>query len=83
MPHYPPPADGGRAATITRYDRPATLFYLDPPYWGCEKDYGPVFGAEDFTVLAEKLRRIQGRFLLSINDRPEVREIEARFLGGP
>jgi DNA adenine methylase len=25
---------------ITRYDRPGTLFYLDPPYYGCEKDYG-------------------------------------------
>jgi DNA adenine methylase len=25
---------------ITRYDRPETLFYLDPPYWGCEGDYG-------------------------------------------
>ncbi|NJR20670.1 MAG: DNA adenine methylase [Hyphomonadaceae bacterium] len=27
-------------AFIPRYDRIATLFYLDPPYWGCEGDYG-------------------------------------------
>ena len=25
---------------IPRYDGPDTLFYLDPPYWGCEDDYG-------------------------------------------
>jgi DNA adenine methylase len=25
---------------IERYDTPATPFYLDPPYWGCETDYG-------------------------------------------
>lgn len=30
---------------IARYDRPETLFYLDPPYWGNEADYGAgVFG---------------------------------------
>eukprot|EP01035_Chromulina_nebulosa_P048174 gene48174-65352_t len=25
---------------LARYDRPGTLFYLDPPYWGCTDDYG-------------------------------------------
>ncbi len=25
---------------IERYDRPDALFYMDPPYYGCEKDYG-------------------------------------------
>lgn len=25
---------------IRRYDRPGMLFYLDPPYWNCEDDYG-------------------------------------------
>ncbi len=34
---------------IRRYDRPDALFYLDPPYWQCEDDYGPgVFGRGDF-----------------------------------
>ncbi|WP_019833751.1 DNA adenine methylase [Sphingomonas sp. PR090111-T3T-6A] len=65
---------------IRRYDRAGTLFYLDPPYWGCERDYGQdVFGPGDFGELAELLGRIKGRFVLSINDRPEVREIFGRF----
>ena len=37
------------------------LFYLDPPYWGCESDYGPgIFGREDFEWLAQILGSIQG-----------------------
>jgi DNA adenine methylase len=65
---------------ILRYDREGTLFYLDPPYWGCERDYGEgMFGREDFAAMAEVLRGIRGRFVLSINDRPEVRELFAGF----
>ncbi|WP_102226883.1 DNA adenine methylase [Acidimangrovimonas sediminis] len=65
---------------ITRYDGPGTLFYLDPPYWGCETDYGKaMFGREDFTRMAAQLAGIRGQFLLSINDVPEVREIFGRF----
>ena len=63
---------------IQRYDRPATLFYLDPPYWGHEAYYGrELFGRDEFTRLAELLRGLQGRFILSINDVPEVRELFA------
>lgn len=65
---------------IARYDRPDTLFYLDPPYWGCEKDYGPgVFGRGDFERLAQQLEGMKGRFLLSLNDTPGVREVFGRF----
>lgn len=65
---------------IRRFDRPATLFYLDPPYWGCEDDYGKgLFGRADFARLADALRAIEGRFLLSLNDRPEVRAIFSGF----
>ena len=45
---------------IKRYGRPGTLFYLDPPYWGCEDDYGKaVFSREDFDTLAGLLRGIR------------------------
>lgn len=65
---------------ITRYDRPDTLFYLDPPYFRCERLYGEgIFAREDFARLAELLAGIQGRFLMSINDVPEIRELFGRF----
>ena len=55
-------------------------FYLDPPYWGCEDDCGKaMFARADFTRLAELLRGIKGRFILSLNDLPEVRETFAGF----
>lgn len=68
------------AEFITRYDRPDALFYLDPPYWNNESDYGQgVFGKRDFTAMAKQLAGLKGRFVLSINDVPEIRSIFARF----
>lgn len=64
---------------IRRYDGPETLFYLDPPYWDGERDYGDAFGREDFGRLAEQLGGIEGRFILSINDTPGARETFGRF----
>ncbi len=61
---------------IDRYDRPGMLFYCDPPYWGSEEDYGPgTFAVGEFVELVDRLRRLKGTFLLSINDRPEVRAV--------
>lgn len=65
---------------ITRYDRPGMLFYLDPPYYGSEGDYGAgVFPRTEFERMAEQLAGIRGAFLLSINDTPEVRRIFGAF----
>lgn len=65
---------------IRRYDDHDALFYLDPPYWGCEGDYGQgVFCRRDFELLAAQLAGIKGRFLLSINDGPGVRECFGAF----
>jgi DNA adenine methylase len=65
---------------IRRYDRPGTLFYLDPPYFGCERDYGDgMFERSEFEAMAEQLRAVEGRFILSLNDHPEVRRIFAGF----
>lgn len=67
-------------AFIDRYDHAGTLFYLDPPYYGCENDYGKdVFSRTDFIRIAEKLKSIKGRFIVSLNDRAEVREIFTDF----
>nr|WP_298102208.1 DNA adenine methylase [uncultured Shinella sp.] len=60
---------------IERYDRPGMLFYLDPPYWGSEGDYGKnVFGREDFAAMAAALKGIRGTFILSLNAAPGVFE---------
>lgn len=65
---------------IRTYDSADTLFYLDPPYFDCEQDYGPgVFSKDDFGALRGLLEGIQGRFLLSINDHPTIREIFGCF----
>lgn len=64
---------------IRRYDSPGTLFYLDPPYVGCEGDYGDGFQPDDFRTLADQLSGIAGRFILSINDTPLSREVFGRF----
>lgn len=62
---------------IGRYDTPETLFYLDPPYWGAEGCYGAAFGRGEFEQLSAVLKGIHGRFILSINDVPEIRQIFA------
>lgn len=65
---------------LRRYDRPETLFYLDPPYWGNETDYGDgLFARADFERLAEALARLRGPWMLSLNDVPGVRACFARF----
>ncbi|MGO1303189.1 MAG: DNA adenine methylase [Sphingomonas parapaucimobilis] len=70
----------GYASVIERYDDPRTLFYLDPPYWDCEDDYGAgVFERADFKRLADQLAGIRGRFILSINATDGARVVFSRF----
>lgn len=65
---------------VDRYDRPETLFYLDPPYWGSEADYGNgLFDRSQFAAIAERLGKLKGRFILSINDVPAIRELFGGF----
>lgn len=58
---------------VARYDRPDTLFYMDPPYWGTE-GYGVGFGLEQYSRMAELLTSMRGKALVSVNDIPEMRE---------
>lgn len=65
---------------IPRFDRSHTLFYVDPPYWGCEDYYGRgIFSRDDFTRLRDILSSVQGKFILSINDVPEIRQLFKDF----
>lgn len=68
------------SAFIARWDRPGTLFYLDPPYYGTEHFYGTdLFDRSQFETMATQLAGIRGRFILTLNDHPEVRRIFAAF----
>jgi DNA adenine methylase len=59
---------------IKRYDRPHTLFYLDPPYWQTE-GYGVEFGLAEYEEMARLSQTIQGKMLISINDHPDIRQV--------
>ena len=61
---------------IKQYDRPNTLFYLDPPYFETEDYYEDVgFTEQDHARLRDTLMGIEGKFLLSYNDCPHIREL--------
>jgi len=59
---------------IERFDSPNTFFYVDPPYYKVYC-YEHNLSIERHEELAYLLKKIKGRFLVSINDDPRVREI--------
>lgn len=72
------------AEFVARYDSAQTLFYLDPPYWGGERDYGTgMFERSEYGAMAEVLGGIKGRFILSINDVPAIRKTFSAFRQRP
>ncbi|MDR3278514.1 MAG: DNA adenine methylase, partial [Oscillospiraceae bacterium] len=67
-------------ALLRQYDREDAFFYLDPPYYGTEDYYGGVdFTPDDHARLRGALAGIGGKFLLSYNDCPEIRELYGDF----
>lgn len=66
------------ATCIDRYDRPHTLFYLDPPYYETE-GYGVPFPFTEYEKMADRLRSLKGRAIVSINDHPDIRRVFAGF----
>lgn len=67
------------SSLIKTYDRPDAVFYCDPPYHGTEKCYDAPFGTEKHIQLRDTLRSIKGRFILSYNDDPFVRDLYKDF----
>ncbi|MFH0878584.1 MAG: DNA adenine methylase [Lentisphaerota bacterium] len=62
---------------IARYDRKNTFFYIDPPYFFNQDDYAVSFSR--FSDLVDVLGAIKGRFILSINDCQEIRDLFKKF----
>lgn len=60
---------------IRHYDRTDTFFYADPPYFSSEKMYAVDFHWDDHVRLRDALAGIKGKFLLSYNDCPEIRQL--------
>jgi DNA adenine methylase len=69
---------------VSRYDRPHTLFSCDPFHWGKE-GYGVGFGLGQYARMAELMRKIKGRMIVSVNEIAEMRKafngFEMRRLG--
>jgi DNA adenine methylase len=63
---------------LRKYDRTYTFFYLDPPYFN-RPYYKFNFEEKDYVQLAEHLKNLKGKFLLSLNDVPEIRRIFRSF----
>ena len=58
---------------IKRYDRPHSFFFCDPPYFETS-GYGNEFGEQEHLLLRDILSQIKGKFMVTINDHPKVRE---------
>lgn len=64
---------------IKHYDRPDAFFYADPPYFSTEDMYAVGFGWDDHVRLRDTLKNIKGKFLLSYNDCPQIRQLYDGF----
>lgn len=66
------------SACLARYDRPHTVFYMDPPYWQTE-GYGVSFPLREYERMAEELKGLKGKAIVSLNDHPDIRRIFGGF----
>ena len=65
---------------VKRYDRPHTFFFFDPPYVSSSKNIGYLpWSAEEMGRFEKGLRPIKGKWLLTVCDSPECREIFSRY----
>ena len=68
------------ADALRRFDSKDAFFYVDPPYWDCEDVYGEgIFGKPDFELLRAALTKVQGKWLVSINNVPQIRALFAGY----
>lgn len=67
------------------YDHAKNFFFIDPPYYettnkdGRKKEYEHSLSREDFLTFAENLGKLQGKFLMTINDCDFIRNTFKEF----
>lgn len=61
---------------VKKYDSLDTFFFFDPPYENTNTQFEYAQSKDfDFIRLEKVIRKIRGRFLLTINDSPYIREL--------
>jgi DNA adenine methylase len=63
---------------VDRYDSPKTFFYFDPPYYKVHDVYRK-FSNFDINRLLNVCKKIKGKFLISLNDHPDVKKLFKKF----
>ena len=63
---------------IEKYDTRETFFFADPPYYQ-KPFYRHNFELADYLELARRLALLKGKFLMTLNDHPEMRKVFSRF----
>lgn len=64
---------------LEKYDKPETIFYLDPPYYSAPCYKHNFKGLNDYKLMNDALNKIKGKFILSINDNPDIQNIFSNF----
>ncbi len=62
---------------IDKYDSPTSFFFLDPPYEKSKNLYKNC--TIDYNEMQEILSNIEGKFILTLNDSPNIRKIFENF----
>lgn len=60
---------------LTNYDRTETFFFIDPPYTHCGATLYDGWQTSDVRRLATKLATLKGRWVVTLNDHPDIRKI--------
>jgi len=59
------------------YDRPGTFFFLDSPYTDCDAGMYATWTNTDVQRLRDAVGKLRGKWLVTLNDSPAIREIFA------
>jgi DNA adenine methylase len=62
---------------VDLYDRPTTTFFLDPPYTDCDAGMYSAWTVADVMAMRERLSRLRGSWIVTLNDNPEIRRVFA------